>query len=90
MEDIHLRVAHLEKETHTMKFRVDAIESEKLPHRVTSLEAAVREIATAIHRVEAGVEDIKKDVSKQKIWVALIVAGGAGGAELVQLVQGLM
>lgn len=90
MEDLHLRVAVLERETHTMSFRLNSIELEKLPHRVTSLEGAVKEITSSIQRVEFGVADIKKDLAKQKIWVALIVAGGAGGAELISLAQGLL
>jgi hypothetical protein len=90
MEDLHLRVAHLEKESHTMKYRVDAIESEKLPHRVTSLEAAIKEITGSIMRVESGVGEIKKDLAKQKIWVALIVAGGTGGAEMISFLQEFM
>lgn len=87
MEDIHPRVSYLEREMHTLKHRMDSLDSEKLPHRVTSLESAVVKMTESMKRVETGVEDLKKDLAKQKVWVALIVAGTTGGAELFSFVQ---
>lgn len=90
MEELHPRVSHLEKEVHTMKFRMEALDAEKLPHRVTSLESAVSKITDSISRMEGGVDEIKKEVAKQKIWMAVILSAGMGGKELIEFIQRFM
>jgi hypothetical protein len=90
MEELHPRVAHLEKELHTVRYRMDALDSEKLPHRVTALESAVKEIVGSVHRTEMAVEKIEKDVAKQKIWMAVIMGAGMGGAELISFLQSIV
>jgi hypothetical protein len=87
MEDLHPRVAHLEKEVHTLMFRMEAVDNEKLPHRVTSLESAMVKATDSMARMEKSMEEIKKEVSKQKLWMAAILSAGMGGAELVQFLQ---
>lgn len=63
LTELYRRVNSLEKEHHTLRYRIDNLENEKLPQRVANLEPAMRQVQVDVSKIEATAAEIEKQLN---------------------------
>lgn len=66
--EVFHRLSSVEKDVHTLVFRMEALEEANLANRVLSLESLVGQIGKDAARIEATAESIRDDVRDMKSW----------------------
>jgi septation ring formation regulator EzrA len=62
MSEVYHRLANAEKELHTLRFRADQIDGQKLPDRVSAIEPAMAQMRRDVSKIEGNVEEIKEEI----------------------------
>lgn len=62
MSEVYHRLANAEKELHTLRYRADQNEGQRLPDRVASLEPALAQMRRDVSKIEGNVEEIKDEI----------------------------
>lgn len=66
--EVYKRIGDLEREVHTLNFRMVSVEEDNLSNRVQSLEGSVAQISKDVVKMESVALSIKDDVSSMKSW----------------------
>lgn len=66
--EVYKRLGELEREVHTLNFRVESVEDANLGNRVMTLEGSVANISKNVDKMELMAVSIKDDVSSMKAW----------------------
>jgi hypothetical protein len=65
IDSIYARLNSLERDMHTHTFRLDTLESERLPHRVASVEQNTVQIRVDVTKIERIWEGVQKTLNEQ-------------------------
>lgn len=104
IDGIYARLNSLERDMHTHTFRLDTLESERLPHRVASVEQNTVQIRVDVTKIERIWEGVQKTLAEQNLVMAryqneiktMIRTAGVIGAcilgviELIPFIKGMM
>lgn len=104
IDSVYQRLNSLERDMHTHTFRLDTLESERLPHRVASVEQNTVQIRVDVTKIERIWEGVQKTLAEQNMAMAryqqeiktMIRTAGVIGAcllgalELIPFVKSLM
>lgn len=66
--EVYKRLGELERQVHTLNFRVESVEEDNLSNRVMTLEGSVAQIGKNVEKMEIMAGSIKDDVSSMKAW----------------------
>lgn len=83
--EVYHRLNSLEREVHTLNFRMEALEEANLTNRVLSLEGLVGQIGKDVTRIETTAETIRDDVRDMKSWGKGALAAAVGLITLVSV-----
>lgn len=75
LEEIYKRLNELEKQTHTLEFRADAMDEHNFPTRVANLEPLVLRIREDVNKIESSVDSIRDDLNQGLNEVKTEIAG---------------
>jgi hypothetical protein len=70
IDSIYARLNSLERDMHTHTFRLDTLESERLPHRVASVEQNTVQIRVDVTKIERIWEGVQKTLAEQNAVMA--------------------
>lgn len=95
IDSIHARLNAMERDMHTANFRLDTLESERLPHRVASVEQNTVQIRVDVNKIERIWEGVQKSLAEQEKAMAkyqqeiktMIRTAGYIGAAILALIE---
>lgn len=96
-EEIYRRLNTCEKDIHLLKHRTEVLESERLAHRVLSLEDGVQQVRKDVgkievkvceisERLELGMAELKDEVTAMRSTVRGVVIAAGGFVVFLQLI----
>ena len=70
IDSVYARLNSLERDMHTHTFRLDTLESERLPHRVASVEQNTVQIRIDVNKIGRIWEGVQKTLGEQSAVMA--------------------
>lgn len=71
------RLNTLEQQVHTLQYRMDSSDQERLPHRVATLEKSVKDLSkmqTVVTEIRDGVNEHKAYLRSTRFWGCVLMA----------------
>jgi hypothetical protein len=95
IDSVYQRLNALERDMHTHTFRLDTLESERLPHRVASVEQNTVQIRIDVTKIERIWEGVQKTLNEQNSAMAryqneiktMIRTAGVIGAAILGFIE---